>query len=436
MFTFIPQIPHVQNEIYHLQSQTRSVAWADGKPSLNEAALTEGICLRTLEKGRQSTLTTRSIDPGLIPSLSSQGLEMARLTPSDPHRCFFKASQSIPPVYAIDTQCFSQPLDEIHQMLSELEKKVLAVDPRIKKVVKFHLNERRLLKSITGSNSSPQADEISVTSFAAEILAEQKDQTEVAWDFGARRFSNELKISELVLAVAHHAAESLGGQAIPSGKYAVVVHPRVGAQLLDLMAQALSAEAVQRGRSFLRGQKNQPVASALVNLVDDPTLPGGVASEGFDDEGTPHERLSVVSNGELLDYFYDLRSASVDGRPSNGHGMKESLSALPRPAATNFYMQPGTTPVAEMLASESRVFLLREVMGLHMADPITGEFSLGASGSLYENGRYSRPVRGVTIAGTVASMLKGVSAVGPDLTWMGSTGSSSFLLPSVSIAGN
>jgi PmbA protein len=146
--------------------------------------------------------------------------------------------------------------------------------------------------------------------------------------------------------------------------------------------------------------------------------------------------MTVVNGGILEDYFFDLYSATKAKRTSNGHGIKASLGALARPAATNFYMKQGKTSPDEMLKSSKQVFLLRDVMGLHMADLITGEFSLGASGILYENGKFKQAVRGVTIAGQLGSILKDVSAVGSDLTWYGATGAPSFLLPQVTIAGN
>ena len=86
--------------------------------------------------------------------------------------------------------------------------------------------------------------------------------------------------------------------------------------------------------------------------------------------------------------------------------------------------------------SAPKVILLREVMGLHMADPITGEFSLGGSGYLYENGRFASAVRGVTIAGSVESLLNGVAAVGNDLTWYGAMGAPSLLVTGLTVAGS
>jgi PmbA protein len=93
-------------------------------------------------------------------------------------------------------------------------------------------------------------DESSSVSFIVEILAEEKTQTEVAWDFQSQRFAKDLDMKSIAIDSAQSAVHALGGKQIPSGKYAVLFSPRVGTQLLHLVTEALSAEAVQRGRSF------------------------------------------------------------------------------------------------------------------------------------------------------------------------------------------
>ncbi len=426
----------VQCEVCYQGTESRSIAWADGSPNLQQTSTSEGVCVRVLENHRHGMVTTRSMDQSRFEKLAGDALNIARATQPDPDRSFARPSAVYPSALKNDESLFSKPLDRHLSLLSDLEKRILRVDGRVKKVVKLAFTEVRSIKALVNSHGTNLGDESSASGFSVEVLAEDGGQTEVAWDFQSRRFSNDWNLEPIAEAAARHAAGSLGGKPLPSGKYAVVVSPRVGTQLLDLAADALSADAVQNGRSFFRGRLNKRVAAPSVTLIDDPLTPEGVASAPFDGEGTPHQRLTMVSAGTLENYFYDLRSAAKDGRASNGHGMKESLGALPRPGSTNFYMAPGASKASDMLASAVKVFLLKDVMGLHMADPITGEFSLGASGELYENGKFSRPVRGVTIASNIAAMLEGVSAVADDLTWYGSTGAPSFLLPQITIAGN
>jgi PmbA protein len=239
----------------------------------------------------------------------------------------------------------------------------------------------------------------------------------------------------IALELAQQALSALGARALATGEYPVVLAPRVGVQILDLLAEALSAEAVQMGRSFLAGKQGASIGSRALTIVDDPLLPHGLASAAKDDEGTLRRALTIVDGGVLKNFFYDLRTGARDGVASNGRGHRSSPSAAPKPSATNFYVKAGAMKLDDMLSSAERVFLVRDVMGLHMADRITGEFSLGASGILYEKGRPSHAVRGVTMAGLVSDVLGRVQAVGHDFRWYGSVGCPSLLVQSLSIAG-
>lgn len=423
-----------QIEITVQRSQSRQIAWADGRPSLQSFAVEEGLCVRVQENGQQGILTTRSVHAPLGP-LTDAALRIARQTPADPASKLGSLTEKLPAAIKSDDTLFSQPLEGLRDRLAQLEKTILSVDSRIKKVVKLQISESRSDRALSHPDGPSLKDTSSGVGFAVEVLAEDPSGSEVGWDYQGVRFWEDLNIDAAAVSAAHHSAESLGAKPLPSGKYPVVMSPRVGVQLLQLVTNALSAEAVQRGRSFFAGQRGRSVAASVVTLIDDPLLPRGVASAAFDDEGMPHQRLEILADGILKEYFYDLRSAFKDKTVSNGHGLKASLGALPRPAPTNFFMKAGSSSVMDLLGSDPHVFLVNDVMGLHMADPITGEFSLGASGRLYEKGKPVRSVRGVTIAGSVASIFKSVSAVANDFRWMGSFGSPSFLLSSVTVAG-
>ncbi len=423
-----------ETELFAHVQMRRSIGWSDGKPSLNACSDEEGLCVRVLKAGKQGIVTARTLEPANIQQLVFDSAFVAKSTPADPFRSFANASPDVSQL-PVDSDLFARPLTSVRECLEDLERKVLQHDKRIKKVIKFQFSEGRSLKGIAGSRKNPIVSEQSETSFSAEVLAVEGNANEVAWDHRSKRFSKNLMLDEMAMSVAEHAVESLGGRPVPSGAYTVAVHPRVGVQILSLLAGALSAEAVQRNRSFLVNKRQQKIAASIVNLVDDPLLPDGVASAEFDDEGTPHKRVAVLSEGVLNDYFYDVASANKENRTSNGHGIKQSLGSAPRPSATNFYMGAGPSTTEEMLTAEKKIFFLKDVMGLHMADPITGEFSLGASGSLYENGRRVQPVRGVTIAGTVLDVLKNIGAIGKEVVWYGSIGCPMFLLPNVVIAG-
>jgi PmbA protein len=274
------------------------------------------------------------------------------------------------------------------------------------------------------------------TGFLVEALAEDAGETQVAWAWTSRRFGRDVDSVSLADEVAESAVRALGAKPLPSGPYTVLIQPRVGVQLMSLLIQALSAEAVQLNRSFLNGEMNKKVVSDKLTFTDDPLRADGVNSTALDDEGVVCRPRAMIDRGVLSSYFYDLRAARRAGVEPTGHGFRPGPASQPGPHATNFYLAPGSVAVDEMIKADKQVFVLHDVMGLHMADPITGEFSLGASGFLYKNGVAAGSVRGVTIAGTVRGLLSNVQAVGSDLTWVGSLGTPSLLVGGVTISGS
>jgi len=429
-------VPGADVELTLQTSERRTIGWGEGRPNINNASASKGACLRVIIGGRQGIATTTVPDPAAVKSLSARALEAARSTGADPHRGIASPPAAYPADVPSDPATLSRPSDEIIEQLRSLEGAALAYDKRLTKVVRLNYSEARTRQGVANSRGVHVAGEGTASSFSLELLAKDGEVTEAAWDYEGHRLAKNLSLAEIVRQTAENAIRSLGGSPMATGPYPVVLHPRVGGQLLDLIGEALSAEAVQLGRSFLRDLVGKKAASPAVTIVDDPFLPDGMASGAFDDEGVPHEKLEPVGAGILRTYFFDLRSAAREGRASNGRASKESFGSPPRPGPTNLFIRPGAATQADMLASGEKVLLLREVMGLHMADPITGEFSLGASGLLYERGKFSRPVRGITISGTLSGMLNAIEAVGNDLRFYGSTGSPSLLVAGLSIAGS
>jgi PmbA protein len=306
----------------------------------------------------------------------------------------------------------------------------------LKKVVRLHVSEEREHKTIVTNRGVSLSAESTGTGFLVELLAEEDGQTEVAWDGVGRRFGGDIPFEKVVLDAAQTAVQSLGGKPLPSGLYTVLLHPRVGTQLLSLLAQALSAEAVQTNRSFLRNRLGEKVGSSDITVLDDPGLPRGAASVLFDDEGAPSQKLAMIEKGVLKNTFFDLRTAKKQGAAPNGRGFRASLAAAPAPHPTNLYIASGPHSLDHLLSSEKKVFLLHDIMGLHMAEPVTGEFSLGAAGFLYENGRLARPVRGMTMAGTVGGLLENATAAGNEIHWASSMGAPYVLVKNITLSGN
>jgi PmbA protein len=207
----------------------------------------------------------------------------------------------------------------------------------------------------------------------------------------------------------------------------------VGAEFLELVAELLNAEEVQAGRSLLSGRLGKKAASAAVTLRDEPRRPGGPASCAVDDEGLPTLDKTMLEAGVLRDYFHDCSTAGREGLISNASAWRGSYEDAPSPGPSNLVLVPGALKPEALLAGAGGLLVL-DVLGMHMTDPVSGEFSVGVAGLLFEKGAVGRPFKGAMVSGNLLDLLGRVDAVASDLEFSGSFGCPSFRVSSLDVA--
>jgi PmbA protein len=144
---------------------------------------------------------------------------------------------------------------------------------------------------------------------------------------------------------------------------------------------------------------------------------------------------TVIGHGRFLRFLHNSYTAKKEGVLPTGNGIRGGFKATPGVGATNLYLQPGTIAPEALIASTRRGLFVSEIMGAHMANPISGDFSVGATGFWIENGEKAYPVRELTISGNILDLLKNVDAVCSDLRFSGRMGSPTVRVAEMSIAG-
>lgn len=221
---------------------------------------------------------------------------------------------------------------------------------------------------------------------------------------------------ELALEAAKRAVLMLGAKPAPAGKMPVVMAGEAGGTMVhEACGHGLEADLVQKKLSVYAGKKGMKVASELVTVVDDATLPGRYGSFRFDDEGTPGQKTILIENGVLKEYMYDYLTAAKEKRQSTGNGRRESYHDRPIPRMTNTLIAPGKTRGEDIIKDTKKGLLVRK-MGGGQVNTITGDFVFDVTeGYLIENGEVTVPVRGATLTGNGPAALQIVDAVGDDL---------------------
>jgi PmbA protein len=235
---------------------------------------------------------------------------------------------------------------------------------------------------------------------------------------------------------AQRALALVGALPCKTGSYTLVLDRVVASALLSTVVQALSAEAVQRGRSVFAGRLGSAIGSPLLSLCDDGTHPEGMATSPFDGEGVPQQVTRLLESGSLMSYLHDSRSARREGGGtlSTGSARRSSYRTLPRVGPSNLVVRPGVGTLVDLLQRVGRGLYVESVAGLHAGvNPVSGEISLGISGRLIEGGVAGTPVREVTIATDFGGLLSSVCDVGGDARWIPLYGS--VCTPSLAVEG-
>ncbi len=223
---------------------------------------------------------------------------------------------------------------------------------------------------------------------------------------------------------AERALALVGARQPESRRCPVVLDAFVAASFVAFIGGMLSADAVQRGRSLFAGREGEEVAHPALALVDDGTDPEGPASAPFDGEGSATRRTPLVEGGRLLTFLFDVRTARRAERETTASAARGSYRSPPSVGTSNLIVGAGDADLQKLLSDAGDGLLVTDVAGLHSGvNPVSGTFSVGASGRLIENGRLGAPVRELTIASDLVSMLRGVRGVGSESRWIPLAGS-------------
>lgn len=204
--------------------------------------------------------------------------------------------------------------------------------------------------------------------------------------------------------------------------------PECAIELLSLLALSFRGDEVFKGRSFLKDKLGKKVFSSNLTLVDDGLTPDLMESRPFDDEGMPQGKTLLLDKGEIKGYIWDYYYGKKSGFTSTGNARKKDPASPPQVDFTNLYFLPGEKERAELLQREDRVFEVLEILGAHTANPISGDFSFGVSGILYEGGEPVDYLSEMALFGNIFEIFKEVE-LGRDLTFLGSLATPSLLFP-------
>lgn len=395
----------------------------------------QGLGLRVLIDGKQSSVSGSDLSRDAITSLIGEAVDLARLTSPDD-------TAGLPDTEELATSIPDLDLyDEAIEKLSTADQIELAL--RAERAAQAYSDQiinsdgggfDSAYGSVILANSLGFAGEYRTTScsLAAVPVATEDGKMQRDFWYDVRRRLDELDSPEEIgLIAAKRTLRKLGGKAVPTQSVPVVLEPNMARDLLGDIFQAASGEAIFRKASFLVGQLGERIASHRLTVIDDGTIPRKLGSRPFDGEGLPTRRTVVIGNGVLESYLLNTYTARKLGLRSTANASR-GLTGAPGVDAGNLYVEPGPHSPDEIIQSVAKGLFITELLGFGV-NIVTGDYSRSASGIWIENGELTFPVQGITIAGNLKEMLNSIEMIGNDLDFRGSVVSPTLLIGRMTI---
>ena len=305
----------------------------------------------------------------------------------------------------------SAPVTEKADRALELESG-LTDDPRTKQVMLARYTEREIIGSLASTRGVEGGYRNGISGLVASFIMQQGDNLKQGFDLAFEKEFHALDPSKTALEMRQKTGRLLGARQLPTGRYRAYLEPRVVAQLLGILLFPLSGKNLIEGKSRWRERLGEAVAAEVVTLIDDPTLPDGLASRPFDSEGSAAKPVTLIDKGVLRSFLHNSYTARRSGQANTGHASRSYLGTL-GVGSSNLYLEPGAGVKLE------QGVLVTEIMGLHAgANPISGDLSLQALGLWVEGGEEAYPVENLAVAGNLFSLLTDITAVGETLEWV------------------
>jgi PmbA protein len=426
-------------EAYVARESGREVRVHGGEVESLTAAVQGGVGIRAWIGHRVGYAYGTDLSEAGVAAIAGRAAEAARVADEDR----FAAPPAPAEVEALaglgDPSVAAWTAAQVAELALAVEHRALAEERvvGVEQAVYADSSEQVAIASSTGVAGEYESS----TCFAyLQALAEGEGSRETGLGFGLARGPEGLDPEAIGAEGAARAVAMIGAVKPASRACPVVFDQTVAASFAGLLGGGLGARAVQRGRSPFAGRIGEEVASEAFALFDDGRDPEGPASAPFDGEGVPRRRTALIEDGRLRTYLFDTYTANRGEAASTGSASRHGYRSLPTVSASNLVVAPGPLSLEQLLAEAGDGVLVTDVAGLHSGvNPVTGVFSVGASGRAIRDGQLAEPVREFTIAGDLVSMLRAVGAAGSDARWVpfgGSVRTPSLLISELSISGS
>ena len=383
-----------------------------------------GVTLTTYIGKKKASISSTNLSENNLIELVTRCIDSTKVTPEDEYNSLpdqelhFKGEKNLE---LYDNTHLSN--DEKINFIKEAEEVAFSHD----KIVNTNgsgFSETKSNFILANSNGFSDGYKTSLFTAYCEVVSKSNGSMERDYEYSSKRhYKDLLTPKQIGESVAKMAISKLNPKKIESNKMGIVFDKRIAQNLLSTFASAISSNTISKGTTFLKDCLNKKIFNDQINIIDKANIKKANGSRYFDSEGVRIEDLKLVKNGILKDYLVETYSGKKINRKSNGRSS----------GTTNLYFENGDQSFDQLINSDKKLLYIKETIG-RGANIITGDYSVGASGIMIENGKFTFPVSEITIAGNFNEMFKNI-ILANDLEFKYSTNSPTMLVNGITVGG-
>lgn len=396
------------------------------------------LSLRVIKDKRTAVCNTSDFTPKALDEIVRTAVELAGISEPDefaglPDKADL-ATDFGANLQLYDERIDSLTIDEMKDIVLRAEQAAFDFDKRITNSEGAEFGAERGETVLANTLGFCASYPYTAASFAVSILADEeggKKQSDY-WFSADRMFHRLERPEDVGRRAAARVIRRIGGRQVKTQEVPVVFEPSATGALLGILAGAASGEALFKRSTFLTDFEGQEVASPLVTIVDDASLPGQLGSRPFDGEGVGRRKNVLFENGAFKMFLFDSYYARRLGRRTTGSAsrMGDTIGI----GAGNLIWEAGASDPADIMSGVKDGLYLTGLMGFGM-NQTTGDMSKGAHGIWIENGQLAYPVEEINVSGNMKDVLRDIDAVGSDLEWRGGSATPTIRVSKMMVTG-
>ncbi len=415
-------------EVFFMKEKTKRYETKDAELSGVEIKEEEGVALRATKDKRM--VFCYSFDKGdmAADALVENATVLLPHVEKDETAGFPRPHNNYSVLDIYDGESLNMADEEKTAMLITMEKAIMGYDKRIVATRNCELQQDDIYVRIINSNGLEAEGRKALFTLSALAVARETD--EVSWSdwLWAHRLK-EIDGVAFGAGVAQKTLSFLSAGQLDTGLYEGILTPQTSCDMLGVLAGSFLSENLYKDKTKLKGKIGTKCFSEVISIRDSGIA--GMVSFPFDGEGVPSDEISVAVGGHFKTFLYDSYYGRKFNVQSTGNSVRASLKEPPRCGTRSLFIEKGDCDISDKLTNG---IIIEELMGMHTANEVTGDFSVGAVGYLCKDGKKS-PFQGVILSGNVFELLNRVKQVGNDLRFYGSYGSPSLYVEGLKISG-